>query len=131
MEDRICLDTDILIDLLRNKPEVVSWIKENESKYNFVTTIINAFELFAGAYKSFNPEKKLEDIQELIEKLEILNLSLETVQEAGKQNAMLGEKGIELDFRDIFVGTIALANKIALKTNNKKHFERIDGLKLA
>lgn len=131
MEDSICLDTDILIDLLRNNSETISWIKENKNNFKLVTTIISVFELFAGAYKAVNLKRKLKDIRELIEKLEILNISLEIAEEAGRQKAILEEKGINLDIRDLFIGSIALSNNFPLKTNNKKHFSRIEGLKLA
>jgi len=131
MEDSICLDTDILIDLLRNNSETISWIKENKDNFKLVTTIVNAFELFAGAYKAVNIERKLKDIKELIEKLEILNISLGVAEEAGRQKAVLEEKGISLEIRDLLIGSIALSNNLPLKTNNKKHFERIEGLKLA
>lgn len=131
MEDTVILDTDILIDLIREKPEIVAWIKEHELKDIFATTIINIFEIFYGAYKSVDSGKKLIIAEGLVERLKILDLSLESAKIAGKQKVILEEKGINLDIRDLFIGSIALSNNILLKTNNKKHFERIEGLKLA
>ena len=130
MEDTITLDTDILVDLLREIPETLIWIKEHKDKYELSTTIINVFELYAGAYKDVNVEKKVSDINELLQNLKILDFNLESAKISGKQKALLENEGLILDVRDLFIGSIALSNNIPLKTNNKKHFSRIQGLRL-
>ena len=131
MENSIALDTDILVNLLRGIPETVRWIKEYEEKYEFITTVINVFELYAGAYKDVNVEKKISDVNELLQNFKILDFSTESAKEAGKHKAKLENQGLIIDRGDLFIGVIALVNGVALKTNNKKHFERIEGLKLA
>lgn len=131
MEDTFILDTDILVDLIREKPEIVKWVKEHELKDTLATTIINIFEIFYGAYKSVDPDKKIIIAENLIERLSMFDLNLESAKIAGRQKAILEEKGINLDIRDLFIGSIALSNNFPLKTNNKKHFSRIEGLKLA
>ena len=53
------IDTDILIDLLRNKKEAVAFVSKLQDKnFRLSTTVINQFELHYGAHKSRNPEKK-------------------------------------------------------------------------
>ena len=130
MENTICLDTDILADFLRNKEYAIKWIEEHEDENILATTIISIFELYYGAYKSSSPEKEVEAIEELIDKLQILDFSLNSVHEAGKQKARLEKEGKVIEFRDIFIGAITLVEGFSLKTNNKKHFERIEGLNL-
>jgi len=50
---RVILDMDVLIDLLRGVAGVVDSIGGMEGRgYVLATTVINAFELFYGAYKS-------------------------------------------------------------------------------
>jgi len=50
------IDTDILIDLLRNKKEAVAFVSGLEQKkIELATTVINAFELHYGAHKSRQP----------------------------------------------------------------------------
>ena len=98
MEDSICLDTDILADFLRNKHYAITWIEEHEEECVLATTIINIFELYYGAYKSHSPEKEVEAIEELIDRLEILDFSLNSVNEAGKQKARLEKEGWVIEF---------------------------------
>ena len=82
MEDQICLDTDILVDFLRNKEYALNWIKENKENSKLATTIINVYELYYGAFKSKNSEKNLEALESLIQKLIILNFSNENARQA-------------------------------------------------
>ncbi|MBS3092125.1 type II toxin-antitoxin system VapC family toxin [Candidatus Pacearchaeota archaeon] len=130
MENSICIDSDILIDFLRGKPETVKWINENEEYYAFAITTINAFELYSGAYKSNNPSQKLKIINDLIDRLKILNFSLEIAEKAGKQFSQLEDQGEIIEIRDLFIGMIALCEGFSIKTNNSKHFSRIAGLNI-
>jgi tRNA(fMet)-specific endonuclease VapC len=129
MENSICVDTDILVDFLRNKEHAVKWFLKNKDK-NLAITIINLFELYYGAYKSNKHKENLKSIEVLLYNLKVLNLSIEIVNNAAKQYAKLEKEGMPLEFRDIFMGAITLNNGFTLKTKNKRHFERIEGLKL-
>ncbi len=51
MENKVCLDSDFLIDILRDKEESLRWV-EQASECEFATTIINVFELYYGEYKN-------------------------------------------------------------------------------
>ena len=130
MGNSICLDSDFLIDLLRNKQEAVNWIKEHERRDILATTIVNIFELYAGAYKTNESDKKVLAIKELSERLKILSFKIKCAEEAGRQNALLEKEGNAIEKRDLFIGTIAFTEGFALKTNNKRHFERIKGLQI-
>ena len=130
MENKICLDTDILINFLRNKKEEVDFIKENEVDKKLATTNVNLFELYFGAYKSDQRQQNLDAIKHLSSRIDILNFSDESVKKSGELLANLEKDGKTIEFRDLFIGTIALVNGYAIKTNNIKHFNRIEGLKL-
>ena len=129
MENSICLDTDFLVDFLRNKSEAVDWMKEKKDTSELATTIINIFELYYGAFKQ-SSEKELESIEILKKNLKILEFDLVSAKNAAKTKAFLEEEGNMLEFRDILIGSISLSNGFSMKTNNKKHFERIRGLRL-
>ena len=62
--EKTIIDTDILIDFLRNKKEAVAFIQElEEKKVVLTTTVVNAFELHYGAHKSRQPQKSLQATQ--------------------------------------------------------------------
>ena len=129
MEDAVCLDSDFLINFLRNKKEEITFISENETKLRFATTFINLFELYYGAYRS-NKEENIKNVENLFYKLEILNISIEAVKKAGKILVDLEKNGEAIDFKDLLIGCTALVEGYSIKTNNKKHFERIKDLKI-
>ncbi|MBI2671333.1 type II toxin-antitoxin system VapC family toxin [Candidatus Woesearchaeota archaeon] len=128
MEDNICLDTDFLVNFLRNKKEEREFIWNNEEKSNLATTYINVFELFYGVYKSNEHENNVKAVRELINRLYILNLSEESSRKAGEILARLEKEGNTVDFRDLLIGVIALTNNFSIKTNNIKHFSKIKEL---
>lgn len=130
MENKICLDTDFLVNFLRNSKEEAEFIKNNESDKDMATTYINLFELYYGAYKSREKDNNLKAISNLLNRLNILNLSDESVKKAGEILAKLEKEGKMIEFRDLFIGTIALVNKYAMKTKNIKHFNRIEELEI-
>ncbi len=127
LEDRVCLDTDFLVNFLRNKKEEVEFIKNNEDNILLATTLINLFELYYGAYKS-GVKTNIDSVEELTYKLEVLNLTQEVVRKAGEVLSMLERKGEVVDFRDLLIGCTAHMEGFCIKTHNKRHFEKIPGL---
>ena len=128
---RVVIDTDILIDLLRNITKVVDPIREMEKKeYLLSTTIINAFELFHGAYKSKKHEENLASTKKLLKRLIILKMGLRSAQNAGRIYAELEAKGQPIGLRDAMIGAIALTTGYTLATRNVEHLQKIKGLNL-
>ena len=128
METKVILDTSIMVDFTRNKEHAVSLVKELSEKHEVCTTDINVFELYYGAFKSAKKEENIKSITSLLNRIEILNLSHESIKKAAEILVNLEKKGEQIDFRDLLIGTIALVNNNSIKTNNIKHFERIEGL---
>ncbi len=130
MEQKTCLDTTVLVDLLRNDPDTVEFLKHAEQQGStFATTDVTLFELYYGAYKT-KRQHNIEQVHTLKERLRILKLSSAAAELAGKLAAQLEEKAQPLDFRDLLIGSIAVTEGYAIKTKNKKHFEKIPGLTL-
>lgn len=127
--ENICIDTDVLVDFLRAEPEAIEFVMANELN-SLATTYINVFELYYGAMGSSSKERNLAAVDKLVSQLRILNLSRDSVREAGRILADLERKGMQIDFRDMLIGTIALAEGFSLKTKNIKHFSRIPGLRV-
>ncbi|MBI5389090.1 type II toxin-antitoxin system VapC family toxin [Candidatus Woesearchaeota archaeon] len=69
MVNKICLDTDILVNFLRDRPQEVVFIENHEEDFSLYTTEINIFELYYGAYKSNNPDEKIKEIEILLERI--------------------------------------------------------------
>ncbi len=125
----LCLDTDILIDLLRGESKTVEEIKQLEDKFELVTTAINLFELYYGAYK-IGRERNIEAVKEVARRVEVLNLTEKSAEISGKILAELEKRGEAIDFRDVMIAGIVIENNITLYTRNVKHFKRVAGINL-
>lgn len=128
MDNKILIDTDILIDFLRGDRYTVELIKEISTQ-RLLTTDINAFELYHGAYKSRNKLANISDVENLLNSLEVLSTSRESMKNAAELIANLVSKGKYVDIADLFIASICLVNSASLLTRNKKHFERM-GVKI-
>ncbi len=125
------IDTDLLIDLLRNKKEAVELVtKLEQNNFLLCTTAINIFELHHGAHKSKDAQSNLQAINALIRRLVILPLSSKSAQKAGHLYAELERKGQPIGLRDTFIAAIALTRECNLATRNVEHFSKISKLKI-
>jgi tRNA(fMet)-specific endonuclease VapC len=123
-----CLDTDFLIDMSRNDKKAIDRINDLSIKGDILfTTTINMAEYYAGAFKS-KAKDAVKNAQEYLQQFSILTLDENASILWGRLYNELKSKSI--GDRDLFIASIALTNKQVLITRNKKHFERVPGLKI-
>jgi tRNA(fMet)-specific endonuclease VapC len=122
------LDTDCLIDLDRKDEKAVAKVAELAGSGELLfTTIINVAEYYAGAFRSKN-KGAIENARDYLSHFSVLMPDEESALLWGR---LYGElKSSTIGDRDLFIASIALANKQVLITRNKKHFERIPGLQV-
>ena len=124
MVRQICLDSDVLIDIVLGEKEIINFIKNLEADWH--TTSINIFEIWS------EQDEKKKNIENLIGSLKKHSFNENSALKAGEIRKKLKEKGQIVEIRDIFIGSVCIENNLELLTNNKKHFERMKqfGLKL-
>lgn len=124
-----CLDTDLLIAILRGKEEARKKVTDIDEESKGATTSINAFEIFFGANKSARRNENVKEASKLLERLIIFPLDLSSSRTAGEISAKLLAKGVTIDYRDAMIAAIAIENDLTLVTRNTSHFNRIKNLK--
>ena len=124
METNVVLDTDVLVSDLRGKTSI---LRELEGK-DPSTTVVNAFELFHGAYKSKESSANLSATRGLLVSLRLLSLSVKAAERAGEALAQAQKSGQTIEVRDLLIGCIAREEGLSLLTHNVKHFRKIPGL---
>lgn len=130
MENTIILDTDILIDVLRGQPEALELVQSLEGDHHLSTTAISSFELHHGAWKTDNPPKNLQAVDTLLGRLSVFSFTPEDSELAGKIFASLEGEGQTIGFRDVFIAATVITKESSLLTRDRRHFERIPGLRL-
>jgi tRNA(fMet)-specific endonuclease VapC len=82
-----------------------------------------------GAYHSGNIEKEIEKVKQFIEMDIVTVLPLPNDSECfARIKEGLNSTGNRIDDLDLLIATTAVSNGLVLVTNNRKHFDRINGL---
>jgi len=121
-----CLDTNIIIDILRGDTE----LKTKIDRLDVATTTITLCELFKGAYLSRDSEKNIKTIEDFIREIDILNLDEKSSRIVGKDYKNLKIQGKLIQDLDLIIASIAKRHNFVLATRNKKDFQNIPDLKI-
>lgn len=122
----VVLDTDVLVSDLRGSTSVLRDFEDRGP----ATTVVNAFELFHGAYKSRESSANLSATRGLLASLRVLGLGVKAAERAGEVLAQAQRSGETLEIRDLLVGCIAREEGFSLLTYNVRHFRKIPGLRV-
>jgi len=130
--ERLCLDSDILIDYLKKPSDTVERIIKGvlDRKVSVCTTSVNTFEIWLGAHLAPKQMKLIGETEDFLDQLEVVNFDYEASVEAGRVMANLRVKGHVVEIRDLFVGCVCKVNGMTLVTRNLKHYKRIHDLKI-
>ncbi len=126
------LDTSVLIELLRNRPEARSFVEEHIND-GIVTSTVCEAEVYEGIYreKAENILLKNSIFKKLLEKFSTTFVFGSAAAEiAGKIRATLAVKGSPVGDIDVLIAATAIANEAILVTKNAKHFQKISGLRV-
>ena len=124
-----CLDTDLLIAILRGKEEARQKVVALDEEGKASTTSINAFEVFYGANRSQKIKENVKEASKLLDRLVVFPLDVSCSRKAAEISAKLVSKGETIDYRDTMIAAIAIENDLTLITRNGAHFRRIKDLK--
>lgn len=123
------LDTDTIIYNLKGHSAVQGNLRRHFCD-PLRLSVITLMELYYGAYKSQKTTSNLAKIKTLENALEIIPVGNESVEIFGMLKANLEKSGTPLDDFDLILASCALAHNLILVTNNVKHFQRIEGLRM-
>ncbi len=124
------LDTDTIIYNLKGHLAVKHNLERHRQSVLKIS-IVTLMELYYGAYKSQKVTSNLAKVRNIEEAIEIVPIGRESAEVFAMLKANLGKSGIPLDDFDLILAACAMAHDLVLVTNNTKHFERIEGLRVA
>lgn len=124
------IDTDWVIDHLNHIDRVTRRLEELAPE-GLALSIISLAELYEGVYYASDPIESEAALQRFLNpELTILNIDEETCKIFGKERGRLRAAGLMIGDCDLLIGTTALRHNLTLLTNNRRHFERIEGLRI-
>jgi tRNA(fMet)-specific endonuclease VapC len=120
------IDTCIFIEHLRAKDKLDTTLYKISDNTELFISSVSLYELYMGAT---NKEKET-DVKNLTEDLSVLPFTDTVAQKAAQIYHQLRLSNQMIEFRDIFIAATCIVNELPIVTLNKKHFKRIDGLKI-
>ena len=126
-----CLDTNIIIDILRGDEALRSSVENAINKRN--TLCINPIvlsELFKGAYLAEKSHEAVELVEDFMNGVELLDFNEQACRIFGQRYTELKRRGKQTQEADLMIGAISLAHNAVLVTRNEKDFINIFGLKI-
>jgi tRNA(fMet)-specific endonuclease VapC len=119
-------DTDVLIDFLAGKGEADA-VERLLRRGAIRTTVISRFELLSGA----KTPKQLARLVQLLAAVPSLGLDDAAADAASEIRRSLERSGNPIGMADSLIAGIVTANGGTLLTRNRRHFERVPGIRLA
>lgn len=126
---RYVLDTNVLVDVLRNRPKGVRERLLEIGIDKCVVSDLTVFELYSGVASSSNPEQNKEFLEKMFEKLAVIPAS-DAYWLAAQEKARLTKAGTPIEDFDLLIGCTALEYGLTLITGNVKHMGRLEGLNI-
>jgi len=121
------LDSDVAVEFLRGREEVVRSVLSLES---VCTTVITVAELSYGVHKSQNPERHRKKLSDFVRGIRIFTINLPVCDKFGELKAHLAKIGRPAEDFDIFIASICIVNGCHLITRNRKHYQDVPGLRI-
>jgi len=123
----IVADTDVLIDFLAGAAPAAARVAAELERGSLCTTAISRFELLSGVRNA----RQEAAVKLLLAAVSTLPLDEEAADRAAEVRRSLERSGEAIGMADSLIAGIALARGGALFTRNRRHFDRVAGLRLA
>ncbi len=126
----ICLDTDFIIDFLKENRSAVEKLKKIGDE-ELCSTEVNYAELLTGVFlRKEISEKELQAAQGFFFSIRVLPLEHEGAYRAAQIAGGLSRQGSTINFNDCLIAGICLANNCSILTGNTKHFSRVKDMRV-
>ena len=123
------IDSDWVIDCLNGIHRVARRFDELQP-YGVGISIVSTAELFDGVYGSMDPEREELVLSEFLSHLEVVRLDEDVCRIFAMERRRLRAVGTPIGDMDLFIGATAIRHGLTLLTNNRRHFERLQGLSI-
>lgn len=128
----VILDTSLLIKAERWQLDIDRFIRGRE-KEPFGLSVITVAELLHGVYRADSSKRRLKRsayVEKVIELFPVYPFNITIARIYADIWAHLRRKGIQVGAHDLMIGSTALALGFSVATFDKRHFERLEGLKI-
>lgn len=123
------VDTDWIILHFRGNREVARRIEELTPE-GIGISVVSMGELYEGVYKATDPTRSEEALQLVLSEIDVVYIDDEVCRIYGQQSGSLRAANTLPGNNDIWIGATALRHDLTVLTNNRRHFEGMEGLSI-
>jgi tRNA(fMet)-specific endonuclease VapC len=123
------IDTDWVVHYLNGHRDIVARLDVLKHQ-GLGLSVVTLGELYEGVYYSRDPEGDERGLHDFLQGVSLFSLDEETAKLFGRQRGKLRADGMIIGDSDIWIAATALQYNLVLLTNNRRHFERIEGLRI-
>lgn len=124
------VDTDILSFYFKGDQRVVDNFNEYLKEFDVINISIITYYEILGGLRFKKAEKQIKEFEEFIVNNTVIHISEESAKISGDVYADLRQRGITIGTSDILIAGIAIENELTLITNNERHYQSIQGLRI-
>jgi tRNA(fMet)-specific endonuclease VapC len=121
------IDTDWVIHHLNGRPDIIQRLQVLQPE-GLGLAVVALAELYEGIYYSRNPAQSEQKLNDFLESVTVVGIDEKTAQIFGRERGRLRAAGMLIGDMDLLIAATALQHNLTLLTNNRSHFERIEGL---
>jgi tRNA(fMet)-specific endonuclease VapC len=122
-------DTDWVIHYLSGHKGIVRRLDELKEQ-GLGLSIVSLAELYEGIYYSTDPEGNEQDLADFLQGVVVVGIDEEACKIFGKERGRLRADGKTIGDFDLLIGATALRHHLTVLTNNRRHFQLIEGLQI-
>ena len=123
------VDTDWIMFHFRGNTQVARRIEELTPD-GIGLSIVSMGELYEGVYRASDPSGSESTLRLILSEIDVVQIDDEVCRIFGQQRGMLRANNALIGDTDLWIGATALRHDLTLLTNNKRHFERMQGLSI-
>jgi tRNA(fMet)-specific endonuclease VapC len=123
------IDTDWVIDHF-NRVEPATRRLQELRREGLALSIISLAELWEGVHYSADRMRSQTMLEEFLSGVVVLGIDEEICRRFGQLRGTLRREGKLVGDFDLLIAASALRHKLTLLTNNRRHFENIEGLQI-
>jgi len=123
------IDTDWIIHYLNGNKEVVQRLISLK-KEGLSISVISLAELYEGAYYSTDPLGNEKILEDFLSGVTVLGLDKEICKVFGRERGRLRKERRKTGDFDLIIASTCLYHNLTLLTNNTRHFEAVENLKI-
>lgn len=125
----ILCDTDWLIEFLRGRDEALRVVSPLIAA-GLAISIVSIGELYEGVLHGRNPSRDEQHLLALLGRIDVIDLDIPAMRVYGLVRGGLRSAGLSIGDNDLQIAATALRHDLTLVTRNRRHFERVPGLRL-